>query len=303
MRPERDLLRIGATLRLDAVAAEVSAELGRSSIRALVIRGPAIKHTLYADGSYRAYDDVDFLVSLGDLERARGVLGRLGFSPAISSDRSQPWVRDDGVTIDLHTTIVGIGASPGEVWSEFSRETTSLTLGEARVEIPGRPILALIVVLHAAQHGERAGKALADLERALEQLPLETWRETASAAALLQALPAFAAGLELVPGGAELTAELGLEEQRSEELALRVASPPPIALGLLRLSEAAGVRNKARILAAEVVPRPAFMRAMYPIARRGPLGLAAAYAWRPFWLLGHLAPAIRAVRRARRAVR
>jgi hypothetical protein len=303
MRPARDLLRIGATMRLDAVAGELSAELRRAGVRSLVFRGPAMRHALYADGSYRAYDDVDFLVAPPDLERARAVLARLGFAPAIESDFSQPWVRDDGVTIDLHTTVVGIGASPAEAWNELSSDAGSLVLANELVEMPGRTALALIVALHAAQHGARAGKALADLGRALEQLPFETWREASAAAARLQALPAFKAGLDLAAGGSEFAAQLELPTERSAEVALRAASAPRTALGLQRLSAAAGLRSKARLLAVELVPAPAFMRSMYPIARRGSLGLAAAYAWRPFWLLWHLVPALRARRRARRAAR
>jgi hypothetical protein len=48
-------------------------------------------------------------------------------------------------------------------------------------------------------------------------------------------------------------------------------------------------------------PPPAFMRAWSPLARRGALGLALAYAWRPVWLVVHSGAAVRAWRRARRS--
>jgi Uncharacterised nucleotidyltransferase len=303
MRSGRELLRIGAALRLDAVAGQLSAELRRAGVPSIVFRGPAIRHAFYADASYRAYDDVDLLVPPERLAEARAILARNGFSPVIDSSQSQPWVRDDGVTIDLHTTIVGVEADPVSVWEELARDTGTLALGSEVVDIPTRTTLAFIVALHAAQHGASAGKALSDLERALEQVPPDEWGVAATLARRLEALPAFAAGLGLVPAGRERARQLELPAERSAEVALRVASAPPTAIGLQRLAATAGLASKARVIAVELVPSPAFMRSMYPIARRGAAGLAAAYAWRPFWLLRHLFPALRARRRARKEVR
>jgi hypothetical protein len=303
MRPQRDLLRIGATLRLDAVAGRLSAELASTGVRSLVFRGPAIRQALYADGSFRAYDDVDLLVALEDLARSRAILGQHGFSQAVESDESQPWVREDGVIVDLHTTLVGIAAPPGEVWKVLAHGTGRLPLGGREVEIPGESALAVVIALHAAQHGASAGKALSDLERALVQFSPDTWAEAAYKADRLQAVPSFVAGLSLVPAGKQLVAQLALPTERTEDVALRAASAPPTAIGLQRLAATSGVANKARLLGSELAPTPAFMRSMYPVARKGPLGLAAAYAWRPFWLLLHLGPALRARRRARREVR
>ena len=300
MRPGRDLLRIGATLRLDATAGEISAAFRQEGVPVIVLRGPAIRHTFYADGSYRAYDDVDLLVPPQGLEQARSVLARHNFSPVIESSESQPWVRDDGLTIDLHTTLVGIGADPGSVWNELSRHAETVALGAEAIDIPARPSLAFVVAIHAAQHGSSAGKALSDLERALAQVPADEWKAAAAIADRLQARPAFGAGLRLLVAGSERADQLGLPVERTEEISLRAASAPPTAIGLQRLAATRGVVNKLRVIAVELVPAPAFMRSMYPLARRGPLGLAASYAWRPFWLLRHLGPAVRARRRARR---
>ena len=41
-----------------------------------------------------------------------------------------------------------------------------------------------------------------------------------------------------------------------------------------------------------------FMRLWHPLARRGPVGLAAAYLYRPFWLAVKLPVGVRAWRRA-----
>jgi hypothetical protein len=87
------------------------------------------------------------------------------------------------------------------------------------------------------------------------------------------------------------------------EVALRAGTPPPVALGLQRLARTRGIRNKLSLLIAELVPSASFMRARFPLARRGRFGLTAAYLWRPFWLVGHVGPAIDAWRRARRDTR
>ena len=66
-----------------------------------------------------------------------------------------------------------------------------------------------------------------------------------------------------------------------------------------RLLEMNGVAARARYAASRAFPSPAAMRAWSPLARRGGLGLAAAYAWRVPWLAARLVPALRAVRAAR----
>jgi hypothetical protein len=62
-----------------------------------------------------------------------------------------------------------------------------------------------------------------------------------------------------------------------------------------------GVRAKAMCLAHELVPSPAGMRYWTPLARRGWVGLTAAYLWRPIYLLVHAPAALVAWRRAHRS--
>lgn len=297
-----ELLRIGASLRLDAVAGELVDQLDTAGVRALVIRGPALRHLLYAEGGYRAYDDVDLLVPPDALDRARSVLRAAGFTAVVEGDRdrAQPWSRPDGAVVDLHTSVVGVGASAARVWHVLAAAPQALDLAGRSIEIPDNSSVALLVALHAAQHGRRAGKAISDLERALEQWDEPIWAEAAAKAAELDALPAFAAGLGLAPDGARLAGRLGLETAVTPEVALRVASAPPVAVGLQRLADTRGLAPKLKLVLREVVPSAPFLRAVYPIARRGRLGLTAAYIWRPAWLLWHVIPAQRARRRARR---
>ena len=93
--------------------------------------------------------------------------------------------------------------------------------------------------------------------------------------------------------------ELQLPEHVTPEIALRVAGPPALSLGINHLLELDGTVTRARYVAARAFPSPAAMRAWSPLARRGRLGLAAAYAWRVPWLAAHVVPAIKAVRAAR----
>jgi hypothetical protein len=71
--------------------------------------------------------------------------------------------------------------------------------------------------------------------------------------------------------------------------------------GLVILRSTPGAGPKARLVAREAFPTRAFMRTWSPLARRGPAGMAAAYAHRPFWLARRLPAAYRAYRRARAA--
>jgi hypothetical protein len=138
-----------------------------------------------------------------------------------------------------------------------------------------------------------------DLELALEHLPDELWTEAAAVAAELDATAGFATGLRMLPSGRELAERLGIESTGSVDSLLRVAQVP-LAHGFEELATTPGLRAKLAVLRGELFPNPAFMRWWSPLASRGRLGLAAAYAWRPFYLALKAGPGFVAWRRARR---
>lgn len=297
-------LRLGASLKLDAIGVSAVTGLRRHGVPSVLLKGSAISRRLYADGAYRAHDDVDLLVPTLERERAAVALAELGFERTGEADYAEPWIRRaDGATIDVHIRLPGVDADAQEAWEVLVQRTQTLRLGGEEVDVFEDDALALHVALHAAHHGPGAFQALEDLRRALGQFPHETWQRAAVLAERISAGPAFGAGLRLVAEGRDVARSLELPSSLTLETAFRATGLPPTAPGLLRLTETKGFGAKLRLLGRELIPRSAFMRSVSPLARRGTAGLVLAYLWRPFWLAGHAPAAWRAVRRARRAAR
>jgi hypothetical protein len=163
------------------------------------------------------------------------------------------------------------------------------------------PARTLHIALHAAQHGRTwpGGPHLRDLDRAIAQLAPEVWREARDLAATLQATSAFRDGLHVTPAGARLARTLNLGGAPSVEARLRAGNAPQGALGWEQLAKAQPT-EQVRIAVRKVIPSVRFMRVWSPLARRGRVGLAMAYVWRPIWLAGTGAHGWLAWRRAQR---
>jgi hypothetical protein len=113
----------------------------------------------------------------------------------------------------------------------------------------------------------------------------------------------FAVGLGLVPAGEELAGRLGLRRNASVEVHLISEGAPPVSRGFLRLAAAPSLSARLAILITKLVPSPFFMRNTSELARRGRIGLFAAYVLRPFSLCAQTPAAWRAVRDARARAR
>jgi hypothetical protein len=240
------------------------------------------------------------------------VLRTLGFAfwaldgvlPRGRSPHAYSWVRDrDRAVVDVHHTLLGIGLPRVRVWDVLAAGSESAVVGGERVQIPAVPTRTAILALHAAHHGAAAAKPLNDVALALRTLPQTVWRDAASVAARLEATPAFATGLRLLPQGREIADRLGLPHERSTELALLASTPPPVAVSLEWLAGEPGVRAKALFAARKLAPAPAFMRSSSALARRGSAGLLLSYGVRLLWLARNTWPGFRAWRRARRETR
>lgn len=298
-------LAAAQALAQDLVSAEVLGALDAAGVPAVLLKGPALAGWLYADGGERRYGDSDVLVPLGRREDAAAVLQSLGFTASLSPAdvtrelHAHPWRRArDGAVVDLHVTVAGMLAPPETVFAALP--TTTLTVGGRPVPVLAEGARALHVALHAAHDGAAGGKPLRDLGRALEQLEDERWRDAVALARVVDAEEAFGAGLRLVPAGAALADALGLPAAQSTTRRLLAASAPREALVVEQLATTRGLAARARIVARRVVPSPAYLRFRHPIARRGPLGLAAAYLWRPVSLAARAPRAVSAWWRASR---
>jgi hypothetical protein len=294
------------TLVVDRITVEVTRAFEAAGIPSVLMKGPALAQWLY-DGpnEVRGYGDSDLLIRHQDWEKAGQVLTSLGFAeeisemahPRMESYASDPWYRGptNEDNVDLHATLYGVGADMDTVWEVLSASAVPIEVAGAEVKTLGLPARTAHVAMHIAQHQD--GKARVDLERALKRVDDDGWRAAADVARRLDALPAFANGLKQVPEGEALAERLGVADVRSIPMDLR-ASGVPLTEGLHELLEAPGLKAKGRVLLSELAPNPTFMRWWSPLARRGRLGLVAAYIWRPIYMLLHAPAAIRELWRA-----
>ena len=294
---------------MDWATAELLGAFDAAGVESILIKGASVVRWLYEPGERRPYSDFDLLVPPTDVVAARSVLTRLGYQPQLDETQMPTWWREHavgwlhagrGAVVDLHQGLPGVGVDGDSLWLQLTAcsETILIAGFAARtLNISGR---ALLLALHAAHHGAEFQRGLTDLEQALDRADFETWRQAADLAASLDATAAFATGLRLVPRGRKLADELDLPTDRPVALALKVTSPPPLALGFEQLARARGLRAKLRILRHKVVPPPTFMRHWSPLARRGRRGLLLAYLWRPLWLLRRAPAGFRAWWAARR---
>jgi putative nucleotidyltransferase-like protein len=307
--PTIEAVQGAQTVRLDLAAYEAVQALQAEGIPSVVLRGPAIARWLYPDGR-RAYTDVDLLIPPGRAERARLVVATLGYvciSLPTSARNVDPhdsiWLRDtDGARLELHRSLVGIGADDAALWDRLSVEIEPLDLamGDRTLPVLRPHARILVVALHAAAHGPWMPWPARDLELALAALSRSDLKETARLARQLDAVRAFAAGLRQTGAGAVLADNLALPTDRSVGIELRKAGAPAMALELESLSRLPGGRPRLLYVLREVFPPPGYMRVRYAMARRGRGGLSLTYLGRPLSLLVRLAPALVALRRATR---
>jgi hypothetical protein len=271
-----------ATLALDAALAEAVLAMRNEDIEPLLIKGPAIAAWLYDEPAQRTYGDVDLLVGARDVARARAVLESLGYRDGPSGFRAEElsphaatYVRP-GAAIDLHWQLNLL--STNRAYELLAGGGGQVTVAGVDVTVPAPPALALIIALHASQHRDSEVPALADLELAIERAGTRTWTKAAELAAEAGAASALRSGLELAGGGRELADRLGLPPVPA---AIRLRSHEPFATARADAFRVAGGHgHRVRLLFSSIFPSPAFMRHFEPLARRGPLGLAAAYALR-----------------------
>lgn len=305
-RLDTDRLRAFRRLSLESALAEITLHLRERDVRPLLLKGPAFARWLYADPRERTYRDLDLLVGPDSFDAAMRGLAELKYEPPAVALRAneraahhEQLVRPGApgtfpVLVELHRTLRLLPASPSLVWQRMSEGVQTIEVAGATVDVPSQPVSALIVSLHAAQHGAGEPKVMCDLTLALDRVDVETWREASALAWELGAGPAFAVGLRLHPTGREVAERLGLDDATPRALRLLAATPPGAAVSVERLVSTHGVGARLRLIASELVPSRDFMRDSSPRARRGALGLIGAYVRRPFQLATKLPLGLRA---------
>jgi hypothetical protein len=298
-----------AVLAIDRVAAEVCNAVHERDIPVVVLKGPVLAQELYDGDASRTYRDADLLVPGRCEHAAYATLRELGFAPATGIGTVDPGVADEhqwlraGIIVELHVSLVGIELPAQQVWHVLEPHTVQRRVSGSDVLTLDRVGLAMHVALHAAQHGVAWNKALEDLDRALARWSPDIWSDAAELAAKLHASSAFRAGLQLRPQGTEIADTLALHDTPDVATALRVSSAPDAAFGLARMLQREGRPAKLAYLLRSCFPTPAFMRWWSPLAKRGPVGLALAYVYRPIWLIAQAPAALDAYWRARRRAR
>jgi hypothetical protein len=297
------------TAEVDALTAEVVGAFTGEGIGTVVLKGPVLARWLYP-GEVRPYVDSDLMVAPGSRARAVSVLERLGFVeycpwmpvPLSLDPGGTAFSRSDGGTVDLHCRLPGLDGNPDAIWGRLAASAERQVIAGVELRVPDRDVVLLHVVLHAAHHANLTdGKPLEDLRRAFALVEEAEWSRALELARVYQGVPAFAAGLRLLPEGRDLARRLGLGGVRSPRHKIR-REDNVIAEELYALLSAdVGVRRKLVVAASDVFPRPDYMRWWSPLARRGKHGLAGAYVWRVIWVIGQAPRAIHTLWRIQRA--
>jgi hypothetical protein len=306
-RLEEGFREVGRKLAIDRLTVEIVTAFVGCGIETLLLKGPVLGEWLYP-GEVRPYCDSDLMVAPGDRARAIRVLERLGFQ------EHRPWMPsplslDPGGTayergddkVDLHCVLPGLDGEPSMVWSSLLAGSGYYVIDGTRLRVPDRDALLLHVCLHAAHHANYVEcKPFEDLRRAIARATNEQWDRALELARAYGGIGAFAAGLKVVPEGRPLAQRLDVEDASSHRFELR-HEDNVIAEEISALfSTEAGLRKKLATVISEIFPRSQYMRWWSPLARRGRLGLVAAYAWRPLWAVGQLPGAAAALWRSRR---
>ena len=137
----------------------------------------------------------------GSQTRAEEILHSRGFADETGLGRCRPddqtvwstaWTRlSDGANVDLHQTIVGVRGDSDTVWRLLSDQIESVEVARSRVDGLDATATALVVGLHAAQHGVGFMHPLNDLSLALEKFPEPIWDQATRLAEQLEAAEAW----------------------------------------------------------------------------------------------------------------
>jgi hypothetical protein len=166
-----------------------------------VLKGPALAEHVYPDPSWRAYDDLDVLVSSADAPAARAAIENLGarvpvLQRAITDrgfDGEVALFFGDGVNVDLHHEVINdesIRRHFSVPIAEMLSRTRSVQLSGRDVRILDAEDQLLHLCLHAAVSNGRRLVWLLDIDQAVRRDPADPERLVARARRWRAGLPA-----------------------------------------------------------------------------------------------------------------
>jgi hypothetical protein len=262
---------------LDALAAD--------GVRALVIKGGHLAHSIYESSCLRPRLDTDLLIAEPDIARTRATLERCGYEyvPHVSGSLVMPqthYRREDraGVVdqLDVHWRLaVPHAFSALPVLDELWHRSTAVAALGAAARAPSLADALLIACAHQAAHHSDACalKWVVDVQRLAERLSrheAESFVERATRARV-RAIAGRALALAHDLLGARLPpplAALAAEPVGDGELSAAYLSPVGPARGLsLDLRALQGWSARSRLLREHLFPPREYMRAYAPDTR------------------------------------
>lgn len=291
LRHDEALTVIGQRLRVDSWTAEAIVALRERSIRAVLLKGPAVACWLYRDDPYaRPYADADLLVAPDQRQAAGDVLRRLGYEMygesvlAVDEPHARHFHRlADAAAVDLHRVIhCTEHIATQRVWNALSTGTETLAVAGIDVEIPSTAVRVLHLVLHLSSYDTSESQPWRDLQRALQVVDPHTWHDAAQIARSLGIAGQFGARLNRLPEARELVRALALPHEHASIIGL----PPGAAVGipgvgsLMHLAAQQGRRAQLAYLRGKLFPPAEFLLQRQANAQSGPLAAARArIAW------------------------
>lgn len=298
-----ELLAAVVSMRVDEMLRQVAPALDAGKIDWILLKGAVIRQRLYPDGA-RDYRDLDLLVDPNAEAQTYRCLEALGFNAQEGYGEPErialhhEWRRGDDI-VEVHVTLSGADAEPAAVWRALAQRRRTIRIGAVEVSALDDVGLALHLALHATHHGVKVEKGMEDLRRGAEMLPVAAWHDATLLAERIGALPAFVAGLRLLPEDRRPLADL--PDVITAEAALKSQSAHPVAVGFARASRSAGGQGIVRRLPRVLFPSRAFLRRWSRTYYNRTMPYPVAWARRIGQLARHGVPALIAWRAAERS--
>lgn len=156
---EAHRLAMLAPLAVERGLLELATEFDAGDVEFVVLKGPALAHTVYPDPSWRYFGDLDLLVRAGDWRKASAILESLGYRRGLPEPRggfdqrfgkAAEFRREVGIEVDLHRTLV---VGPFGLWIEpeaLFEGTTELPLWNRTIRRLDDTLLQLHACIHAS---------------------------------------------------------------------------------------------------------------------------------------------------------